>query len=215
MIIHRRGHNFQSVGAISILNEVEECNKIHNSINKYLNILNIKHLDVTPGNMKSSEDLKYGVKLCNENNGDLFVSIHMNSSCDKVKKALGCEVWVYDDKNNKQAENVLKELEGLGFKNRGVKVNKNFYELKYTKCKAMIIEVCFVNSEEDCNLYKKVGYDEIGKVIAKAITGKEYIFNDVYDVILNSFTCKENALKCVDYLQSIGIPSTIKKRSLK
>ena len=44
MIIHRRGHNFQSVGAISILNEVEECNKIHNSINKYLNILNVKQL---------------------------------------------------------------------------------------------------------------------------------------------------------------------------
>ena len=73
----------------------------------------------------------------------------------------------------------------------------------------------YVNSEEDCDLYKKVGYDEIGKAIAKAITGKEYIYNEVYDVILNSFTCKENALKCVGYLQSIGIPSTIKKRRLK
>ena len=35
--------------------------------------------------------------------------------------------------------------------------------------KSMIVEVCFVEATEDVALYKKLGYDKIGKTIAEAI----------------------------------------------
>ena len=68
MIIHRRGHNKQAVGARGFLKEEYECDKINKSINKYLDKLGLKHLDVSPGAMDSNSDLAYGVNKCNDNN---------------------------------------------------------------------------------------------------------------------------------------------------
>ena len=60
-------------------------------------------------------------------------------------------------------------MASLGFKNRGQKVRTGLYELKNTKMKSMVIEVCFVESIEDVALYKRLGHDAIGKAIAEAI----------------------------------------------
>ena len=45
-------------------------------------------------------------------------------------------------------------------------------ELKHTSMKSMIVEVCFVEATEDVALYKKVGYDYIGKTIAEALVNR-------------------------------------------
>ena len=68
---------------------------------------------------------------------------------------------------------------GLGFKNRGQKVRTGLYELKHTNMKAMIIEVCFVESIGDVGLYKKLGHDLIGKTIAESITNKNITISNV------------------------------------
>ena len=49
--------------------------------------------------------------------------------------------------------------------------------------KAMIIEVCFVESIGDVGLYKKLGYDLIGKTIAQAITNKNITISNVKPTI--------------------------------
>ena len=217
MIIHRRGHNKQSVGARCFIKEEYECDKINKSINKYLDKLGLKHLDVSPGAMDSNSDLKYGVNKCNENNGEIFFSIHMNSSTNETTEPLGCEVWVYNDKNMVEAKRVCEKLSSLGFKNRGVKVNPKFYELKHTKCKAMIIEVCFVNSRSDVITYNAVGADLIAKAIVEGITGyniKSNVNTGVYQVITESFSNKEYAIQYQEKLKEKGIKSFIQWREL-
>lgn len=80
----------------------------------------------------------------------------------------------YND-NFIEAKRVVDNLGKLGFKNRGIKNNKNLYELKYTIMKAMIVEVCFVEAVKDVELYKTLGYDKIGKNIAEGLIGKEIV----------------------------------------
>ena len=219
MITHRRGHNFQSVGSRLLIKEEIECDKINKSLGKYLDQLGEQHKDVSPGNMSSSKDLKYGVDMSNSLKADLFASIHMNSSTGEVKGALGCEVWVYSNKELIQAKRVCQELEKLGFKNRGVKVNPEYYELKNTKCKAMIIEVCFVNSKTDVEIYNKVGYDAIGKAIAQGLTGKTISDNTnvnkgVYQVVTESFSNKEFAIQYQEKLKEKGVSSFLQYKEI-
>lgn len=57
----------------------------------------------------------------------------------------------------------------LGIPNRGVKYSKSLYVLKHTKAPALLVECCFVDSQND---YSKWNADKCGDAIASAIAGK-------------------------------------------
>ena len=168
----RGGHCPRVPGASKFLDELTEDRKVKESVIKYLKQLGHEVFDVTPPDTISSSniDLSFGVNKANNFNVDLFVSIHFNKAYDVYNGFLGSEVCVYSPFDT--AQRVVNGLAGLGFKNRGQKIRTNLYELKYTNMKAMIIEVCFVESIGDVGLYKKLGHDLIGKTIAQAIVNK-------------------------------------------
>lgn len=172
----RGGHNYLAVGAKALLDEVTEDRKIYPYVIKYLKIAGYEVLDVTPGNMDSDSDLSYGVAKANAWGADLFASIHLNKAYNSYTGALGTEVYVYstNDKYNDEvyAKRVVDKIASLGFKNRGVKVNPQLYELKNTKMNAMIVECFFLEATEDVALYKKLGPEALGKAIAEGIVGK-------------------------------------------
>lgn len=115
----------------------------------------------------TSSNLAQIVELANKQPLDLFVSIHFNAGCGK-----GTEVYTYGGKQHNEAVNVCKALNSLGFVNRGVKDGSNLYVVRRSNAKAMLIEVCFVDTQSDVNLYKKLGADCIAYTIWKAILGK-------------------------------------------
>lgn len=165
----RGGHNFQATGANGHLNEVVEDRKVKDAVIKYLKQLGHEVLDVTPSNMASGADLKFGTSKANNWGADLFVSIHFNSAVNKDAK--GTEVLVYSKFDT--AQRVVNKIAGLGFTNRGLKVEGNkWHELRETNMSAMIVEVCFVSNKADSDKYKSVGYDAIGKAIAEGIANK-------------------------------------------
>ena len=169
----RGGHCPNVTGCSKFINELTEDRKVKDSVIKYLRMLGYDVLDVTPPDNTQvlNEDLRYGVTKSNNWGADLFVSIHFNKAYDSYDEALGSEVCVYS--NFDIAQRVVNALGDLGFKNRGQKVRTNLFELKYTNSKAMIIEVCFVESIVDVSLYKQLGYDLIGKTIAESIANKK------------------------------------------
>lgn len=59
----------------------------------------------------------------------------------------------------------------LGFINRGIKNGSNLYVIRRTNARAMLIEVCFVDTRSDADLYRRVGTDAIANAIANAIIG--------------------------------------------
>lgn len=168
----RGGHCPNVPGSRGIIDELKEDRLVKNAVIKYLNQMGVSVLDVTPpdSTSSSSADLSYGVNKANNWGADLFVSIHFNNAYSTYNGALGTEVCVYSGYDI--AGRVVNKMASLGFRNRGQKVRTGLYELKHTSMKSMIVEVCFVEATEDVALYKKVGYDYIGKTIAEALVNR-------------------------------------------
>lgn len=105
----------------------------------------------------------------NEAEVDFFVSIHRNSyPTDNVVS--GVESLVYDLSGIKlqMAENINEQLEAVGFVNRGVKARPNLVVLKRTKMPAVLVEVGFINSNADNQLFDD-NFEDIAQAIASGI----------------------------------------------
>lgn len=196
-IAGRGGHTELCTGASALIDELTEDRKVTAAVLKYLRELGNEVLDVTPPvNYTSSlsADLAYGVNKANEWGADLFVSFHFNKAYDKYNGALGSEVCVYS--THEIAQRVVDALGDLGFKNRGQKTRTGLYELKHTNMKSMIVETCFVEATEDVALYRKLGADTIGKVIAESITNKK--------VQVQQPTQQQSKVEYEAHIQNIG-----------
>ena len=105
----------------------------------------------------------------NEAGVDYFVSIHRNSF-EQDNIVSGVESLVYDLSGIKyrMAENINANLETVGFVNLGVKARLNLVVLKRTKMPAVLVEVGFLNSNTDNQLFDE-NFDDIALAIADGI----------------------------------------------
>lgn len=105
----------------------------------------------------------------NEAGVDYFVSIHRNSF-EKDNVVSGVESLVYDLSGIKyeMAQNINASLETVGFVNLGVKARPNLVVLKRTKMPAVLVEVGFLNSDTDNQLFDD-NFDDIALAIAEGI----------------------------------------------
>lgn len=113
-----------------------------------------------------SESLNKQVNLCNSINADLNIVVHFN----KCTGGYGSEVYTYQGKYLVEADRVLKELNKLGFKNRGIK-NQSLALTRRTNAKTIYIEVCFIDSQHDVNILNKYGMNGIAKAIVNGVLG--------------------------------------------
>lgn len=208
----RGGHCPKVPGASGILNEVTEDRKVKDAVIKYLKQLGHQVYDVTPPDSMatSSGDLAHGVNEANRLKVDIFASIHFNAFNGT---ASGTEVCVYSPHD--YAQRVVDNLTKLGFKYRGQKARTNLYELKNTSMKAMIVEVCFVDSSIDAEIYKRVGHDAVGKAIAEGLVNQKVPAptpapsnpTGYYRVVCGSFQNKNEAAERQAELKAAGFDS--------
>lgn len=161
------GHTLSGTGsgAVGYLNESIETRKIVNAVKRYLEMKgHTVIVDNVDKARKQSEYLYLTAKQANQTKADLFVSIHLNAGGGQ-----GCEVFTWKGKRTPQAVGVCEELSKLGFKNRGVKDGSHLYVISKVKAPAMLIEVCFVDSRSDHDLYKKLGVSVIGQAITRGL----------------------------------------------
>lgn len=167
-------------GAVGFISESDETRKVGYKLMEYLKSAGHTVVDCTNDKAASTnENLSKIVAMANAQPLDLFVSIHFNAGRGK-----GTEVYTYGGKEHAEALNILKNMSKLGFTNRGVKDGSSLYVVKRTNAKAMLIEVCFVDTKSDVELYEQRGADAVAKAICNAITGQEVkteqsIFYDV------------------------------------
>lgn len=105
----------------------------------------------------------------NNAGADLFVSIHRNSF-PVENEVEGVESLVYDLSGLKYeiAQSINAALEGVGFVNLGVKARPNLVVLKRTKMPAVLVEVGFINSNTDNQLFDD-NFEDIAQAIADGI----------------------------------------------
>jgi len=163
-IVINAGHTKLGVGsgASKYLNESVETRKVAFELMKLL--ANTTHEVIPAVFDKSSDNLKAAVDLSNKSKADLFISIHFNAGGGK-----GCEAYTYNGAKHRQAVNACKNLSKLGFINRGVKDGSKLYVVRLTVCVAILIEVCFVDSVLDAEIYARVGASNVAKAIYDAI----------------------------------------------
>lgn len=119
----------------------------------------------------------------NNSGADYFVSIHRNSS-ERPNQYTGVETLVYNDSGIKaeMARNINAELEAVGFKNLGVTERPNLVVLKRTRMPAVLVEVGFINNDEDNRLFDQK-FDQIAQGIAdgilKTLYSQDVNFNEV------------------------------------
>lgn len=113
------------------------------------------------------ESLNYRVNKANNNNVDIFISIHFNAGGGK-----GTEIYTMGGKNIVQANRILNNLVDLGFTNRGIKDGSNLCVVRKTNATAMLVEVCFIDNAKDMELYNKLGAERVAKAIAEGILNK-------------------------------------------
>jgi N-acetylmuramoyl-L-alanine amidase len=147
------GHGGRDSGAVGIDGrlEKEDCQKITDIISNFL-----KQSDVTVIiNTNPDESLTEVVKQANEENVDLFISIHRNAYYDI--NANGLEVWTCQNaraKTRKNAEIMYEKLCNVNsqMRQRGIK-ESNFFVLINTNAPAMLLELGFVTNLNDNKIF--------------------------------------------------------------
>lgn len=166
-------HGKVACGAVGLISESIENRRVKELVVDELRRMGHTVYDCTVEDGTSQTNvLTRIINKCNMHSVDLDVSIHFNSASSV--DANGTEVYIYDEssKASVYALNVLNAICSLGFRNRGVKVNKKLGFLRRTKAPAMLIECCFVNSKKDIAFYSP---HEMAAAIVYGITGTRRI----------------------------------------
>ncbi|MBQ2803950.1 MAG: N-acetylmuramoyl-L-alanine amidase, partial [Lachnospiraceae bacterium] len=100
---------------------------------------------------------------------DYFISIHRNSF-PRPNEVNGVESLVYNKQGIKyeMAQNINEQLETVGFVNLGVEARPNLVVLKRTQMPAVLVEVGFINSDVDNQLFD-ANFQDIAQAIADGI----------------------------------------------
>ena len=155
-------------GAVGYINESNETRNVGYSLMDYLRSKGVTVVDCTNDHASTvSENLSEIVAKANAQPLDLFVSIHFNSGGGR-----GTEVYTYRGERFLQAELVCENMAELGFVNRGIKDGSNLYVVRRSNARAMLVEVCFVDTRSDVDLYNNLGSKRIAQAIGDAIIGE-------------------------------------------
>lgn len=160
------GHTISGfgTGAVGIIKESEHTRLVGNALRRILKEAGYDVKNCTVDYARStSESLALIVEMANGVELTWFVSIHFNAGGGR-----GVEVYTYEGRQYEDAVQVCENIAALGFKNRGVKAGTGLYVIRKTKAKSMLIEVCFVDTE-DANHYLQVGHEAVAQAIANAL----------------------------------------------
>lgn len=162
------GHSINCQGAADIINEVTEARKVVDRVYEIIKASGKQCYKYHDTSSSSTQNLVNIVNWHNGFNDGVDVSIHFNAYAH-VDKPMGTEVCYYS--NSSLATAVSKEIATVGgFIDRGAKQRTGLYFLKHTNKPAILIEVCFVDSVADVNLYR-ANFERICQAIAKTLIG--------------------------------------------
>lgn len=163
------GHTVSGQPGCGAVGRIDESVETRNVGRKFIELLRAQGCGVVDCTndyaVSTSANLAEICRLANKQYLDLFVSIHFNAGGGR-----GTEVYTYGGRVFNAAEDACKNIAALGFNNRGIKDGSNLYVLRHTAARAMLVEVCFVDTD-DADKYLKLGANKIATAICEAITG--------------------------------------------
>lgn len=170
MIAISAGHFGIGTGAVGFVDEVKEARKVVEHVTMILQkegVAVTKIIDTTSKNQQQNLFFLRKQHASVRRKVDVFV--HFNASAKKQIAPIGTEVLFKDISMQPLAQKLAASIsQASGLKNRGAKVNNQLYLLKNSKVGAVLIEICFVNSKVDVQLYKQ-HFHEICQAISDVL----------------------------------------------
>ena len=150
-IVISSGHGKYVRGASGILDEVDEARRVVDCV---AGALRARGVNVKTFHDNTSHDqntnLNTIVNYHNAQARDLDVSVHFNAY-EQVSKPMGVEVLYVTQ--SALASQMSAAIASCGFINRGGKKRTDLFFLNNTEMPAILLEVCFVDSEADADIY--------------------------------------------------------------
>ncbi|MCH5267433.1 MAG: N-acetylmuramoyl-L-alanine amidase [Lachnospiraceae bacterium] len=158
--------------------------------------------------------------IANRSDADYFISIHRNSSPNPNTYS-GVETLVYRNSGIPAvfAENINRELAQVGFANLGVEERPNLAVLRGTRMPAALVEVGFINTDQDNQLFD-LKFPEIAQAIANGIIqtvqGAALVAEEAVDyrIELGMFRHRHNAEVLAENMQADGFDCYIEPRGI-
>jgi len=163
------GHGKYVRGASGVLDEVDEARLVVEKLAGDLIARGVKvktyHDDVSK---TQSENLNRIVNWHNaQGKHDLDISVHLNAH-HETHDPMGTEVLYVTQEA--LARELSAAIASVGFKDRGPKYRDNLAFLNGTAAPAVLLEICFVDSTADAELYNE-RFEEICYAIADVVGG--------------------------------------------
>jgi len=172
-IVISSGHGKYVRGASGIIDEVDEARKVTQRLAQELQLRDVDvevfHDDTSKA---QNENLNTIVNFHNSCDRDLDISVHFNAY-EQVDKPMGVEVLYLTQKD--LAAKISEAIADCGFINRGAKKRTDLFFLNKTDAPAILLEICFVDSQADTDIYADQ-FDQICDAIADVLGGAEEVF---------------------------------------
>lgn len=187
----RAGHSPNCLGAVGLRNEHTTMKVYFTYVKELLEKYGHTVIDCNSNASTEWGEVSEGFNKANNNNVDIFISLHMNSYDGKAHGVeclvtKGSRVWNI-------AEKICENYASLGFYNRGVKVGRQ-WEMEYVNAPNIIFETCFCDSEKDISIWSPTPYDKLARLLCNAIDPSIPLEeNEYYRVCVQKFNGKENA----------------------
>lgn len=149
---------------------LRECDVVKDAADLAAGYLTAAGVEVV-GNIQS-DSLGEICEAANESGADIFVSIHCNAFNGTAN---GTEVEVYPESTAGASLGSCIQrqiVESLGTTDRGLKERPNLYVLKHTDMPAVLVELAFIDNEEDAALLRN-NQDDFARAVARGITDYE------------------------------------------
>jgi len=171
-IVISSGHALKVRGASGILDEVNEARKIVDRVTEQLQSLNVDVISYHDNvSTTQEENLERIVDFHNaQGPHDLDVSVHLNSYTETASP-MGTEcLYLTQVELADKVSSTIAAVSGLI--DRGPKLRDDLYFLNNTNEIAILLEICFVDSVADANIYNAT-FDRICWAIAGIISGHQ------------------------------------------
>ena len=160
-------------GAEGYILEETIINEVGSKVIAKLRALGHTVIETRPSSCSGlTNSLSQRCEKANSNNCDIFLSIHANAG-----GGVGTEIFTYRGREVDWARRILNNIVALGFRNRGIKGN-SLYVTNHTSMTSALLEVCFVDTQSDVNLYKSIGSEKIADAIVKGLVGTTTTVNN-------------------------------------
>jgi N-acetylmuramoyl-L-alanine amidase len=171
-IVISSGHGKYVRGACGIIDEVDEARRV---VERLATMLRDRGVDVVTFHDDTSHSQKENLwtitDFHNSQSRDLDISVHFNAF-EQRDQPVGTEVWWVTQQD--LAKRLSAAMATVGFIDRGAKFTDGLHFLNQTAMPSVLLEVCFVDSSADCNIYES-NFFAICAALASELAGEEEV----------------------------------------